>query len=125
MYDNAAAWLERVRKQSLSKRVLYIRGADSVELAAMPGRSDHELISSDGTMQIAQSDDFLVAAADLVLSGRPILPERGDRIHQTVGDATWIHEVLGPSGGPVYALVNAGLTVRIHTKRIDADEALK
>jgi hypothetical protein len=121
MLDNAAAWLEGVREKHMSETVLYVRGSASVELLATIGRSDHELLTADGLMEMVRSDDFLVPAEGMVLDGARIVPARGDRIHRTVDGATRLHEVLAPGGKPCYVAENLGNTLRVHTKRIEAE----
>jgi hypothetical protein len=55
--------------------VTYRRGGISVQLAAIPGRSQTEVDSGDGYVRSMQLNDFIVKRAELGLT-----PQPGDRI---------------------------------------------
>ena len=77
-----SAWLEQQRTKHLATTVTYVRGAESLEVAATIGRTKYQ--TDDGTaVRIEFTDrDFLIRAADLVLDGQPSEPERGDLIRE-------------------------------------------
>ena len=116
LLEQASAWLAAQRKQFLSRPVVYSRGADSVQVAVTVGQTEFEVQGADNVVEKWQSRDFLVTAADLVLSGVQVVPERGDRI--TDGDK--VYEVLSPANEDVYRLSDPyGVTLRIHTKQVE------
>ena len=121
--QTAAAWLEGRRASHMSGLVHYLRGAERIVLAATIAHSDHERIDAAGIVETVRTTDFLVPTANLVLAGEPIVPERGDRIERedAAERTTQIYEVLAPAGGVVYRTENRGQTLRIHTKRLDAE----
>jgi len=114
-----AAWLEARRRESLARAVTYCRGADSVELAATVGRSEHEELTADGLVVTHRTRDFLVAAAELILGGEAAAPAAGDRIREDAGGETAVYEVLSVGGRPCWRYEDAHRnTVRVHTKHV-------
>lgn len=101
-----------MRQAHLSRTVTYARGASSLQIVATVGSTTFEV--DDGTvMQRWESRDYLVRAADLVLAGGPIQPQRGDRIT----DGGVVYEVLAPAGQDCWRKSDPyGITLRIHTK---------
>mgnify|MGYP000511424066 CR=1 FL=1 len=62
---------------------------------------------------------YLIAAADLVLSGVQTLPQRGDRVVETAGDQQLTHEVIAPGQEPCWRYSDPyRTTLRIHSKLI-------
>lgn len=114
LLETAASWLADQRKKHLSRTVTYIRGADTIELAAGIGSTTFEVFDDLGVTESWKSRDFLVAAEDLVIAGGPIEPQRGDRIL----DAGKTYEVLAPGKGHVFQVDAYGKTIRIHTKQV-------
>ncbi len=93
----AVAMAAQITKNGIS--ITYERDADSVTLIAMQGESSHQTFNPHGIFVNIHSHDFLCPTEDLVLSGNPVTPQRGDRI--TVIDAvdgtTRIYEVYPPA----------------------------
>ena len=111
----AANWLGKMRSENLSHTVTYSRDADSVQIAAAIGQTTFEVQNDYGVMEKWESRDFLVTAADLVLAGVQIVPERGDRIT----DDGNVYEVLSPGKEDVFRKSDQfGVTLRIHTKQV-------
>lgn len=120
----ASDWLEEQRTRHAASMVEYVRGDQSVELAATIGKTTFEVDDGYGVLVRHESRDFLVLAADLILGGQMTTPERGDRIRETQGDRTYVYEVLAPGKEPCWRYSDAfRKTFRIHTKQIDAEEA--
>jgi hypothetical protein len=117
LLQQAADWLTGMRQAHLSRMVTYSRGGESVQIAATVGSTTFEV--DDGTvMQRWESRDYLVKAADLVLAGEPIQPQRGDRIV----DGSAVYEVLAPAGQDCWRKSDPyGITLRIHTKQMACD----
>lgn len=114
------AWLSDQLKEHASREVIYVRGADQVSVQATLGRTLLKLDDGYGGVRMEWTDrDFLIPAADLVLSGNPILPQRGDRIRETVGSQVFVFEVLAPGKEPPWRWSDPfRTTLRIHTKHI-------
>ena len=112
-----AEWLEEQRTAHMAALVTYARGAATVTIAATVGRTEFQGADAGGMLTEFVSRDFLVAAADLRLSGSAALPAVGDRI--TEGDGA-VHEVMAPGGNeqPWRWSDPYGLAYRIHTKRV-------
>jgi hypothetical protein len=86
------------------------------------GKTTFELDDGYGVLVRHESRDFLVLAADLVLAGVPVIPQRGDRIEETQGDATFVYEVSAPAKEPCWRFSDAfRKTLRIHTKEIGTE----
>ena len=109
--------IDRTRRACLSRTVIYRRGEDSVDVAATVGSTAFERADEYGVVHRIESRDFLIATADLVLTGTATLPKPGDRITET-GDTTMHeYEVMAPGGEPAWRYSDPQrLTLRIHTK---------
>jgi hypothetical protein len=121
LMQTGAAWLAAQLKAHASKTVTYRRTGetDLEDLAATIGRTEFELVTDDGHVTRFESRDFLVAAADLVLDGSVTVPQRGDRIIETIGDATLTYEVLPNASLPAFKYSDEFRNlVRIHTKLV-------
>ncbi|MBP9035628.1 MAG: hypothetical protein KBG29_17180 [Pseudomonadales bacterium] len=112
-----AAWLDQQRSRHLTRTVTYLRGGDSVELAATIGQTTFEQADEYGVIRRTQSRDYLISAADLVLAGVPEQPRAGDRIRETAGEQIFLYEVMAPGGEPPWRFSDPQRnTLRIHTK---------
>ena len=121
LLDTGSAFLDRARGQWASRTVVYARGGDSVELGATVGRTQWEQTDQFGEIERSETRDFLVTAADLVLGGLAILPERGDRITEIADAGTRVHQVLAPGSGPPWQWADPyRRTLRIHTREVEA-----
>ena len=118
LLSDAEAWLAGQLQTHVATTVTYRRGGAAVSLAATKGRTEFEQIDENGFAQRILSIDFLLPAADLILSGAVTLPARGDTIEETIGSATHTHEVLPIGTEPCYRLTGANRKqLRIHTKQ--------
>lgn len=118
--SNALLWLAEKLKTHTSRSVVYRRGADEVTVQAVIGRTLFKLNDGYGGIRMEWSDrDFLIVAADLVLGGKQVYPERGDKILETAGAKTYTYEVLAPGREPEWRWSDPYRTIiRIHTKQI-------
>lgn len=109
-----AAWLEQQRTKHLATSVTYVRGVQSVVVAATIGRTKVE--ADDGhVVRVEFTDrDFLILAADLVLNDQPSEPQRGDLIREGPRE----FEVLDWRYSDPYRQ-----TLRITTKHVGATES--
>lgn len=123
LLEQASAWLEGQRTKHLTRSVTYRRGAQSVEdLPATIGKTTFELDDGDGAVIRSESRDYLVLAADLVLGGAQILPQRGDSIVETLGGKQLVYEVLAPGNEPIWRWSDPyHQTLRIHTKQVEEE----
>jgi hypothetical protein len=136
LLEQSSAWLDGQRKQFLAKLVTYCRTVTvpdpedeqgtvevvlEVEVQATVGRTTFEIESSTGVAERFEARDFIITAADLVLDGDVVLPERGDRIKETVGSQTLVYEVVGPGNEPCWRWSDPyRLALRVHTKQVGA-----
>lgn len=111
-------WLVDQLKAHVSRQVVYQRGTSEVMVTATIGRTLLRLDDGYGGVRVEWTDrDFLIPAAELLLTGVPVLPERGDRIREV--DGTHLFEVMTPSGEPPWRWSDVYRKLfRIHTKRI-------
>ena len=124
LLEQASTWLDGQRKTHLSRPVVYERGEESVEVQATIGRTVFEAADAYGVVERTESRDFLVLAADLVLGGEAVLPERGDRIREAQGQKTYVYEVLAPGKEPPWRWSDDyRQTLRIHTKHVATETA--
>ena len=113
-------WLSDQLKEHASREVVYERGAEQVAVQATLGRTLLKLDDGYGGVRMEWTDrDFLVQAADLVLAGNAVLPQRGDKVRDTVGSQVFVFEVLAPGKDPPWRWSDPfRKTLRIHTKQI-------
>ena len=122
MLKTGSSWLLDQMKTHASVDIVYERGIDQVPIKATIGRTVFEIEDGHGVLERTESRDFLVQAADLVIAGATILPERGDRIRETVGTITYVYEVMAPGKEPHWRYSDPfRKTLRIHTKQIDTE----
>ena len=115
-------WLEDQRTRYAASTVEYVRGSRFVELSATVGKTTFEVDDGYGVLVRHESRDFLILAADLVLDGQSIQPERSDRIRETQGGTVYVYEVSAPGKEPCWRYSDAfRKTLRIHTKQIDME----
>lgn len=121
LLHDGLAWLSAQLKAGASQQVVYRRGAESVTVNAVVGKSLLKLDDGYGGVRITWTDrDFLIAAEDLVIGGNATLPQRGDRIEQTIGDVTHIFEVAAPGGEPEWRWSDPHqIMLRIHTVKLE------
>ena len=124
LLQQASDWLEEKRTQHASRAISYVRGAQSVDLPATIGKTTFEVDDGYGVLVRHESRDFLVLAADLVLDGAPVLPQRGDRVRETQGQQVFVYEVTAPGKEPCWRYSDPyRKTLRIHSKQVDVEAA--
>ncbi len=122
LLDQGAAWLADQLKTYASTEVVYQRGANQVAVQATIGKTEFEVDDGAGIIQRVQSRDYLIQAADLQLAGLVTLPRAGDRIRESVGEKTFVYEVLAPGNEPPYRYSDPfRKLLRIHTKHVGTE----
>ena len=120
LLQRGSDWLQDQLTVHASNAIVYRRGNETVSLVAVIGRTLFEVDDGFGILTNVESRDFLVRAADLVLDLSPTLPERGDRIEETVGTTTFVYEVMAPGKEPHVRYSDPyRKTLRIHTKQVE------
>lgn len=101
--------------------VTYQRDSDTVSITALVGDTRMELSADYGSTTItSRVRDYIVAAADLVLSSVTVEPQAGDQIRETRGSTTYVFEVMSAGvDEPFRPSDRHGNTWRIHTKLVD------
>lgn len=118
LIKSGAAWLAGKLQSHAGQAVTYSRSGASVEVTATVGNTEFETTDAEGFFTRSQSRDFIIEAADLILSGSTVLPERGDVITEVVDGTTHTYEVL-PFGadGETFRFSDPHRTIlRVHTK---------
>ena len=111
-------WLSEQLKAHASHEVTYVRGVQRLPLSATIGQTAFE-IDELGGIRVEHSDrDYIVTAADLVIDGRVVEPDRGDTIEESVGSETHVYEVMAPGSIQPYKLDATGTLLRIHAKKV-------
>lgn len=123
LLQTGSDWLADQLKEHVSRAVVYRRGATEVAVQATIGRTLLKLDDGYGGVRMEWTDrDFLIHAADLVLGAATVLPERGDRIRETVGTKTFVYEVMAPGKEPPWRWSDVYRKVlRIHTKQVGVE----
>ena len=116
-------WLAEMLKEHASRPVAYRRGTEEVTLQATIGRTLLKLDDGYGGVRMEWTDrDFLIHAADLVLGGNAVLPERGDVIRETQGGKVFVYEVMTPGKEPAWRWSDVFRKVlRVHAKQVGVE----
>ena len=119
LFEKASSWLEGMLERHASRVVEYSRDGVVIAVPATIGRTVFEIAREYGPLEKTESRDFLITADALVLNGNPILPARGDRISERIGDQLMVYEVMAPGNEPEWRWSDPyHRTLRIHTKLI-------
>lgn len=105
--------------------VKYLRGANEINLTKV-GRGSWVFRFQDdnGTTKRIRSRDFLIEAAQLVISGVSIEPAIGHRIEVTVGDTTETFELVSPNNEGCFRFSdNSQKQIRVHTLLVGSEES--
>jgi len=99
--------------------IRFKRGDDSVELDAMPGATECDVVTSDGAIRTVKTQDWIVRVGDLVIAGEPIEPRRGSDSVELLDDAGAVvrtYAVTHPGGGePFHYCDQFRVLMRIQT----------
>lgn len=121
LLQQGSDWLADQLKAHAGRTVTYRRGADAVAVTATIGRTEFEVDDEFGVLRKFESRDFLIPAAELVLNGQTVLPERGDEIDETQESVAYTYEVMPPGKAPAFRYSDPyRRTLRIHTKQTDS-----
>jgi hypothetical protein len=120
LLQTGQAWLADQLHEHVAREVTYRRGTDEVNIRATIGRTLLKLDDGYGGVRMVWTDrDYLIRAADLVLGGNPVQPQRGDQIREASGAQTLVYEVLAPGKEPPWRWADPHRQMlRIHTKHI-------
>lgn len=109
----------RAATNSNGSTYAYTRGAISAPVSPGRGRSTFNVDSGQGVFITVEAHDFLIATADLKLANVLTLPQRGDKIVETLGSATYTYEILELNGEPAWRYADEyRQQLRIHAKLI-------
>jgi len=123
LLEQAASWLDDQRVAHMARTVSYVRGAESVEVAATLGSTTYEVTDDAGATVQAKATDFIVSANALILGGQAAKPQPGDRIDVPSGGKVLVFEVMDLGGAGHYRPADPyGKVLRIHAKQVDEEE---
>jgi hypothetical protein len=123
LLETGSNWLQSQRKQHASREVTYRRGVDSVPVQATVGRTVFEQDDGSGVIVRTEVRDYLIDTADLVLGGKPALPERGDRVEEIDAGKRFTYEVMPLGTEPHWRYSDPyRRALRVHTKHIATEE---
>ncbi len=124
LLEQGAQFLDDQRHAHMTRTVVYHRGSSSVEVSATIGQTTFEQADESGGIQRLESRDYLIRTADLVLDSQTVVPEPGDRIHETAGESVFIYEVMAPGSEPPFRYSDPyRKALRIHTKHVATEAA--
>lgn len=109
-------WLHSKRKAYESESGTYSRAASTATILFTKRKTDFQIVDGDSQIPVeGRLDDFVIHAADLIIGGSVVKPQRGDKI--TLGGI--VYEVLNDSEGKCWRYEDQyNEELRIHTKRI-------
>jgi len=112
----------RIRK---AVSITYVRGEDSSDpLSATVGKTDWPMGGTSNVQMAFETRDYLIAASDLVVNSAVVLPQRDDKVRETVGEKVYTYRVLDNDGIPPYRFSDVDKTaLRIHTKLFSVADA--
>ncbi len=117
-------WLQSQRAKFLTRNIVYVRVAESVEIPATVGKTIFRVDTGYGRLERLESRDYLVTASELILGGQVKVPEAGDCIRETDGPTVYVYEVMAPGNELVYRYSDPyRKTLRIHTKLVSTQPA--
>ena len=97
----------------------YTRGANSVAITGTVSLHEYQVADAEGIITVVNSRDYIVHAADLIISGAEITPRAGDRIAETIDSTVNTFEVMSIDGTRAFEPVDPdNVLLKIHTKRI-------
>lgn len=110
-------------KTGAGREIVYQRTTDgvlaAVNLTAWPGTAVFTRESPDGVTTIQADRCYLFTAADLYIGGANVLPEKGDRIIETIDGDDLTFEVMLDKGKPVWEFNDHTRQIlRVWTKRV-------
>jgi len=121
LLGQAVGWLDGRRVAHMARTVTYVRGAESVDIAATLGNTRYEVTDDAGATVQAKATDFIVSANGLVLGNETVKPQPGDQIRVTSGEKVLVFEVLDLGGAGHHRPCDpGGRMLRIHAKQVDA-----
>jgi len=119
LLEKGASWLDRQRRKSMAREVVYSRGPASVTVPATIGRTEFEQTDQHGVVHRIESRDYLITAEDLVLDGQLATPQAGDQVRETDGAVTRVYAVLAPGDEPPWRWSDPyRVALRVHTKLV-------
>lgn len=121
LLQSALASLDATQKTHMAQAVTYHRGASSVAVTATPASSEFEVADlTTGLSSTTEMQDFLIAAADIIIGGSVVEPAPGDQVRWVIGSDTFIYEVMEIQGQQCFKYTSPYKNrVRIHSKQID------
>lgn len=103
-------------RQTAGETVTYRRGADSIEITAIPGKANDTQLIDDGLSMSVDELLWKVRPEDLVIASVSIRPQDGDRIERSVGGSTHVYAVRTESGLPLFTTDPLVSCITIRTK---------
>ncbi len=98
LLESGVSWLGAQLRAAAGVTVRYKRGANEVELIAVPGRADQPTEGSGLEVIATSARDWLINPADLIIESEQITPLRGDKLHH--GDKSF--EVIHRGNGECF-----------------------
>lgn len=121
MLKTGLDWLAGRQKAFQSRSVLYRRGAASLEVTAIPGKTDFSASDEFDAVLDVNARDYLIKTNELILDGIQALPLPGDIIEDTEDGE--IFEVYAPGRAPEWQYSDKPYRnlLRIHAWAMDED----
>lgn len=113
LLEQGTRWLEAQRTKHCTRDVTYVRGPAAVVVRATVGRTQFETDDGHAVRVEFTERDYLIRAADLVLSGQAVTPQAGDRLRESHSGQVLVFEVIDWRYSDPYRQ-----TFRIETKHI-------
>jgi hypothetical protein len=121
--DSAVLLAFRGALATAGGKVAYVRGAQQVEWNVVVGKTAYQATDQRGVIEERDCRDLCGIAAELILGGQRVIPQRGDRIVEATSAGSDTFDLLPLESEKVYRYMDPGrLILRVHTKRIKTDD---
>ena len=132
LLKDGVVWLAGQLKAAASQTVQYVRGANSVQVAAVIGRSVFDVNDTAGGLLRLEARDYLIIPADLGLFSTqqndglearqivgPVIPREGDTIIETddAGNSI-VYEVSRFGAEPCWRFDPYRVRMIVHTRKV-------
>lgn len=122
LFQTSAAWLSDKLQQHAGRSVTYTTATGSVAITASPAMHEYTVTDVDtGVVTSVAGYDWIVEAAELVISGSQVEPNEDHTISETLDGVDYVYAVLPIGNRPCCEwLDSSGVMRLVRTKRIQA-----
>ena len=120
LLQRGATWLGGKLKTAGGRSVTYCRGSRRVTITATPQMHQRTVVGEDGIETVVSIYSWVIVAAELVLSGELVEPQRGDYMTETLNNepVEWQLLPVNDSNDLWEWLDSSKILLLVHTKKV-------